>query len=58
MMVKLEIGDEVLYETVAGDLLCTVMSVGGRLIRIQLPDGQLRTVSPKNVLPIEGEDNP
>jgi len=54
----LNVGDEVLYEVVTGDLLCTVVKVGSRLIRIQLPDGQRRTVSPRTVLPIkdiEGE---
>jgi hypothetical protein len=48
----LAIGDKVLYEVVSGDLLCTVVKIGTRFIRIQLPDGQYRTVLPRSVLPI------
>lgn len=50
---SLKVGDEVLYEVVSGDLLCTVVHIGPRLIQIQLPEGQRRLVARRSILRLD-----
>ena len=42
-------GDLVVYETVGGGIICSVVKIGPRLIVIEMGDTTRRTVSPRSV---------
>lgn len=44
-------GDLVTYEVVGGTVICTVLTVGPRLMQIEMADGTKRLVHPRSVKP-------